>query len=74
MLNVFSMIPNYCTVCGLSKVKDPSISLYRIRKELELSKMWLESLSLTEDKICTESSVCLDTFVMGTLKLYHFIT
>ena len=32
MLTVFSQMPNYCTVCGLSKAKDPSISLYRIPK------------------------------------------
>ena len=49
MLTVFSQMPNYCTVCGLSKAKDPSISLYRIPEEPELRKIWLESLSLTID-------------------------
>ena len=68
MLNVFSQMPNYCTVCGLSKAKDPSISLYRIPKEPELRKMWLESLSLTEDKICAESRVCSRHFRDGNPK------
>ena len=61
-------MPNYCTVCGLSKAKDPSISLYRIPKEPELRKIWLESLSLTDDKICAESRVCSRHFRDGNPK------
>ena len=55
---IVSQMPNYCSLCGLSKAKNPSISLYRIPKGPELRKKWLESLPLTEDKICAESRVC----------------
>ena len=68
MLTVFSQMPNYCTVCGLSKAKDPSLSLYRIPKEPELRRIWLESLSLTDDKICAESRVCSRHFRDGNPK------
>ena len=62
-------MPNHCIVCGLSKAKDCSISLYRIPKEPELRRMWLESLSLTADKISAEVRVCSRHFRDGNPKI-----
>ena len=51
-------MPNYCTVCGLSKSSNPTISLFRLPKEPERRKSWLENLCLVEQDLKTESRVC----------------
>lgn len=61
-------MPNYCTVCGQSKAKDLSLSLYQIPKEPELRKSWLENLGFVEDKIAAESRVCSRHFRDGNPK------
>ena len=48
-------MPNYCTVCGLSK---STISLFRLPKEPGWRKTWLENLGLLEQDLTTESRIC----------------
>lgn len=61
-------MPNYCAVCGRSKATDTSISLYRIPKEPELRKRWLDSLGLSEDRVTADSRVCSKHFRDGNPK------
>ena len=51
-------MPNHCIVCGGSKAKDPSISLYRLPKQPKLRKKWLNELRLTDSKVNSDSRVC----------------
>ena len=51
-------MPNHCIVCGGSKAKDPLISLYRLPKQPELRKKWLNELRLTDSKVNSDSRVC----------------
>lgn len=61
-------MPNYCIVCGSSKSKDPSISLYHFPKQLELRKKWLDGLRLTPDNVECDSRVCSKHFRDGNHK------
>ena len=55
----------YCIVCGLSKTKDPSISLHRIPKLPEIRKKWTEGLGLTQEDITVEFRGCSKHFCDG---------
>jgi hypothetical protein len=64
-------MPNYCLICGLSKAKDPSISLYSILESQELRKKWLDGLRLTHKNLSTDGRVCSKHFVMVPPKPFH---
>ena len=51
-------MPNCCIVCGISKAKDPAVSLYRFPKQPDLRAKWLASLHLTNEEVKSESRVC----------------
>ena len=61
-------MPNNCIVCGCSKAKDHSISLYRIPKCADTQKKWLDELKLNIDDITSDSRVCSRHFRDGNPK------
>lgn len=58
-------MPGNCVICGASKMKDPTISLYRIPKPIEVRTRWLRELNLAEEDVTPDSRVCSKHFRDG---------
>ena len=57
-----------CLVCGNTRAKDPSISLYRFPKDQEKRECWLKALSIMEADIKDHHRVCSRHFPGGDSK------